>query len=946
MAEERVGAGASGARRERRLVDAAAAAVVVLAGIAIAATAPTGLRTALAAGGALLAAVVLVARERLPILRRRSAAALGEVAVAAGIAVAAAAAGHAFLALPALAAAGVAGAVAAPRRPWAVGVAVAYGALLAVLVVPDADRPEELAAGVTAVGVVFAGAVAHDLATRIELGRRRAGFEEVLRSCTERLVAAHDLHDVYAAVLDGAVATAGDGHDDTHDDATAVVLRDDGRRVVAARGRGAPDVGRDVDVPASVAPALGSHRTVLLDDGPAHELLRAVGMGGPDGTGADSDTVEQHVLVSPMVQDDRVHGIVVAVTQAPIPEVAVQALDVLADTAAIAVAEQQCSQDLHLSDARYRSLVADSPDVIAVVDVEGEVRYLSPSVAGMLGAEPDGLVRRPLQDLLHPDDVGTVAAYLARAAETGREGAGVAARVRLRNQHDGSWRAVELRGRRLRSQCGDDCPYHGRETDVEVVLNLRDVTDRVALERQLAHQALHDALTELPNRALLLDRLRQALLPGRGSGQPAALLLIDLDDFKSVNDGFGHVRGDAVLREVADRLAASLRPGDTAARLGGDEFAVVVPGARGATATQVAERVLEHLREPCTVGTQRLHLSASVGIALGAPGTEPEELVRQADIAMYDAKRSGKGRWRRFSETEHASHVVRGQRSVELRDAVERGEIVVHYQPTIDLDAGEIVGFEALVRWQHPRDGLLPPADFIPIAEASGVIDRVGIRVLGDAIEQLARWNADGSEHFVSVNVSPVQLSSDALLDVVRDHLGDHRVRADLLTLEITETALIADLQSVLGRLHQLKRLGVRIAVDDFGTGYSSLRYLEELPVDVLKIDRAFVQRLASAPPSPLTQSVLDLGRSLRLTTIAEGVEREEQVGALRRLGCHLGQGYHLGRPMDAAAATALLHAPSARANGNGNGQAPAGRATGRRATAALVPPPPASAAS
>ncbi|MHB8509691.1 MAG: putative bifunctional diguanylate cyclase/phosphodiesterase, partial [Candidatus Dormibacteria bacterium] len=431
---------------------------------------------------------------------------------------------------------------------------------------------------------------------------------------------------------------------------------------------------------------------------------------------------------------------------------------------------------------------------------------------------------------------------------------------------------------------------------------------------QMQHQAFHDALTGLPNRALLLDRLEQALARTRREvGGRVAVLFIDLDGFKYVNDSLGHTEGDRLLVDVAARIRGCLRASDTAARLGGDEFAVLVEDSDDdEDATQVADRILAAVGAPFEISGKQLHVTASIGVASSTLGEEAAaELLRNADLAMYNAKGSGKHRSRVYREEMHETAMRRLHMEADLRQAIEREEFAVHYQPIIQLQTGQLSGVEALVRWIHPQHGVIMPADFIAVAEETGQVAGIGQKVLAMAAKQLRQWQLAFPRLLpltLSVNLSGIQLLRPELSNEVRRVLESTAIPPETLCLEITETVLMGDTDATLTRLHELKALGLRIAVDDFGTGYSSLRYLRSFPIDVIKIDRSFVDGIAgSFEDAAVARAVINLGQTLRLETIAEGIETLDQVRELKALGCLMGQGYHFSRPLSADAVSRML---------------------------------------
>jgi diguanylate cyclase (GGDEF)-like protein len=432
----------------------------------------------------------------------------------------------------------------------------------------------------------------------------------------------------------------------------------------------------------------------------------------------------------------------------------------------------------------------------------------------------------------------------------------------------------------------------------------------------LTRQATHDSLTGLPNRTSLTQRLAASFgAAADRRAQHEGVLFIDVDDFKDVNDSLGHQGGDALLIELAARLNDCVRPSDLVARLGGDEFAIVVTeDDGGSTSVDVAERILDAVHRPFTVAEESLVVSVSIGVAQRRPEIkDAAELLRRADFAMYMAKGGGKGRYQLFDAKMHDTMVGRSALKSELAHAVTSGQLRLEYQPVADLRTGEILGLEALVRWQHPTLGLLPPSEFIALAEETGDIEAIGCWVLDAATHQVASWRAtmaQCSSLWVAVNLSLYQLLNPCSLAALQQILSDPDVQADNVVLEVTETALASDVDGGVAKLKTLKTLGVRLAIDDFGTGFSSLSTLANLPIDILKIDRAFVSGHVSGSPSvPMLEGILGLAHKLGLVVIAEGIEKPDQLELLRDLGCFTGQGYLLARPAPPAAVEALLRA-------------------------------------
>jgi diguanylate cyclase (GGDEF)-like protein len=417
------------------------------------------------------------------------------------------------------------------------------------------------------------------------------------------------------------------------------------------------------------------------------------------------------------------------------------------------------------------------------------------------------------------------------------------------------------------------------------------------------HQATHDTLTGLPNRALFADRVGQALAASRRTGARHAVMLLDLDRFKEVNDTLGHRYGDDLLRNVAERLTAVLRDSDTVARLSGDEFAVLLPGVGADDARELADRMLRELHQSFLLGDLTVDIEISIGVAIAPEhGDEVEEVMRNADLAMYAAKDAKTG----IVMYDPSTLVHQPKRLLllgELRRALSQpGELVLHYQPKVDLHLSELIGVEALVRWNHPQRGSVSPGEFIPIAESTGLINKLTVHVLDLALAQVRGWLDEGREIPVAVNLSPRCLLDTEMLDRIRDMLVRHRVPARLLRLEVTETAVMANPALALETLTGLHDLGIRLSIDDYGTGYSSMAYLRRLPVDELKVDRSFVLNMTSSDNDAiLVRSAIDLGHNLGLSVVAEGVEGADHVTALRELGCDIAQGYHFARPMPPA---------------------------------------------
>ena len=593
--------------------------------------------------------------------------------------------------------------------------------------------------------------------------------------------------------------------------------------------------------------------------------------------------------------------------------------------------EQVLTDGLRKSEERFRSLVRNASDGIMIARDDSTIAYESPGVERVLGYAPEARIGRPAFELVHEDDLPGVRRLLGDVSRN----PDMEATAEFRARHaDGSWRVVEAVAKNLLK----DPAIEG------IVVNYRDVTDRRSLEQQLRHQAFHDSLTGLPNRALFLDRLAHGVARTRRGHDPLAVVFIDLDDFKAVNDSLGHAAGDELLVAVAGRIRMTVREADTPARMGGDEFAILLEDAPTVEAArESANRVLEALRLPFRLPSQDIAIRASGGIAMYAsPEQSADELLRNADISMYSAKAQGKDRLVVYESAVHDAEIWRLQLRTDLQLALEREEFALVYQPVVDLETNEILGVEALLRWQHPRRGLVGPTEFIPIAEETGLIVPIGRWVLERACLQARAWRAarDGRGLDLSVNLSGRQIEDPDLVDDVRRALEKADLEPRRLTLELTESILLNDTERTIETLGRLRGLGVRLAIDDFGTGYSSLSYLRQLPVDVLKIDRSFVAVVDAGPDeAALVRSIVSLAQSLRLETVAEGIEQPGQLAELRSIGTRLGQGYFFARPLDAAeiselidGGAALLATPAARpsasgpANGRSNGRHPARR--------------------
>jgi len=540
------------------------------------------------------------------------------------------------------------------------------------------------------------------------------------------------------------------------------------------------------------------------------------------------------------------------------------------------------------SEDYFRTLVQNTADVILIVEEHNVVRYASPSAASVFGDQT--VVGMSLDTLLNIDDQDRgdgLIGLLRRRALTAAT-ADEASVERVVKRPDGQVVRVEASSRDLT----DDATVQG------VVVTLRDVTDRRRLERELTHHAFHDSLTGVGNRLLFQERVKVAVARSAHRGGIVGVLFVDIDDFKIVNDTMGHHAGDQLLVAVAERLKSVLDLPDSTARLGGDEFAALVEDISDPEEVEaVAEQIIVALSEPFLVGDVLVSGISSIGLATTADAVDEQDLLRQADLALYAAKGSGKGQWRRYQSDLHTAILKRMQIRTELDQAIKENSFEVRYQPIVELATGRTVGFEALVRWVHPQSGLIQPADFIDIAEESGLIVPLGDWVMRTAIAAAAEWR--DPERHVSVNVSVRQFRTPGFVDKVRSHLADAGLPPSRLMVEITESLLLPDEEQVWGDLGALRALGAKIAIDDFGTGYSSLSYLRRVPVDVIKIDRSFVNSIGSSEQErDLVGGIVSLAATLNLDVIAEGIETNAERDLLVELGCPMGQGYLFSPPL------------------------------------------------
>jgi diguanylate cyclase (GGDEF)-like protein/PAS domain S-box-containing protein len=754
-------------------------------------------------------------------------------------------------------------------------------------------RGEDVDVGVlSAASIVLFLLVVLRMAGLIRQQERSAERERALRQAGAALVTATSREGIHEAAIDAARALAGEDAairmcDEPEGDAQLVV--------VAAAG------GEDAHGVRFAFSTLQEWKRQRLLEGDAY-VVRSY-----ESTLRDPlrlpDGADGSVFVAPLFIRDELRGLMVVATPEELPRSEADSLRALSSQVALALESAALTEDLVIkqSEARFASLVSNSSDVVCVLDPDTTVTYASPSTSRVLGFDPGHVEGTRFADLVHPDDLTRVLQFMSPVGDAEGHTGLVEFRIRCR---DGEFVQTET----LRTSLLHDPNVRG------IVLNIRDVTERKQFEEQLSHQAFHDTVTTLANRALFHDRVTHALERQIREHEPISVLFMDLDDFKTINDSLGHAAGDQLLYEVGERLKGCLRAADTAARLGGDEFAILLEdGEEGVQAADVAERIMQMLEEPFTLEGKEVFVRASVGIATagGDRAGHVEELLRNADVAMYMAKERGKGRYQVFEPAMHDTALKRLELKADLQRAIEHQEYRLHYQPVIELETGRISGVEALVRWVHPVRGLVPPLDFIPLAEETGLIVPIGRWVLHEAcryaVELQQRFPTDPPLH-MAVNLSARQIARPELVDEVRETLAETGLDPHSLVLEITESVMMQDMDLSIERLGALKAIGVQLAVDDFGTGYSSLNYIRRFPVDILKVDKSFVDGVSEGgEASALTAAVIELASILNLKPVAEGIERADQLERLLELRCDLGQGFYFAKPLPAEELASLL---------------------------------------
>jgi diguanylate cyclase (GGDEF)-like protein/PAS domain S-box-containing protein len=594
-------------------------------------------------------------------------------------------------------------------------------------------------------------------------------------------------------------------------------------------------------------------------------------------------------------------------------EVDIALLRMVGEILASAIDHERVEQALRKSEERYTLAIRGANDGLWDWNLKTNSIYFSPRWKNMLGYSEQEISTSPDEWLgrVHPEDLDQVKVDLS----THLQGLTPHFESEHRMRHkDGSYRWMLCRGLAVRpvtvSANGPELgpPYRmaGSQTDI---------TERKQAEEQIQHDAFHDALTGLPNRALFLDRLSRAIeRSSRRPDHPFAVLFLDLDRFKVINDSLGHFIGDQLLVAISSRLNACLRSVDTAARLGGDEFVILLEDLLDTDAIQIAERIRQELNHPFILDGHETVTTASIGIVTGIGYERPADVLRDADIALYRAKALGKNRYVVFDTSLRTRAMARLELESELRSALERSEFELYYQPIQLLDSDRITGFEALLRWRSPRRGMILPVEFVPVAEETGLIVPIGEWVLGEACRQARKWQ----EQFpmdpplaINVNISGIQFAHPLLVEQVAQTLKESGLPPNHLRLEITESVIMENAEQAQNVLLKLRDLGVQLQIDDFGTGYSSLAYLQRFPIHTIKIDRSFVSRIGakneSGNASEIVKTIINLAHDLNMDSVAEGVETEEQLARLKDLNCQYGQGFFIARPLDASAAEALL---------------------------------------
>ena len=714
---------------------------------------------------------------------------------------------------------------------------------------------------------------------------RVAEAERALRRAAASLVSAKDREETYEAALVAMTEVAGTRKGGLR--ASMALASEDHWSIVVSRGEGS-GYATGLRLDAAVMESM-----LANDPGHAVQLDDTLTLDAPR-FGAC------YTVVTPLISRGQIRGALLLSTKTAVPSFVVDALESLSSDVSLAIEAMGLAEDLHRrrSEQRFQALVQHSSDVTAVLDQSGLITYISPSALSVLGHSDEELIGKDLSTIIHPED-RRVIDELAMLLVTG-QAAPKRAELRVAGTRE-SWKTLEVVITDLRHE-----PSIGG-----IVLNAHDVTGRKALEEDLRHKVLHDDLTGIANRVLFRERVEHALSSSRRFDGVTAVVFLDLDDFKTVNDGLGHDIGDELLKVMAFRLEAFLRDGDTAARLGGDEFAVLLENLYTTEdVLNACRRLMSVVNQPVPFGSREINISASIGVSLASEGSTADIVLRNADVALHHAKSAGKGHVRLFDEEMYESAFERLELKADLQHALERDELILHYQPLISMETGKLTGFEALLRWVHPTRGFISPMSFIPLAEETGLIVPIGAWVLETATRQLARWRVEvpDSDFGISINVSPRQLEDDGVVEDVRRAIDLAEIEPSSVTLELTESSGLEDVMSR-ERLIKLRSLGCEIAADDFGTGFASYAALQQLPFTNVKIDRSLIIGLSTSDQRALAQvrSIIQMGHAIGLTITAEGIEDARQRDALAVLGADKGQGYLFGKPTTAKEATELV---------------------------------------
>lgn len=758
-----------------------------------------------------------------------------------------------------------------------------------------------------AVAFLLFACLMHGMATSIERYEKTVRRQQILAATGLDLVTACDLPSIVAATIEGAQALC------AAEPAIRISL------ALAEGSDGGPPIYKVLGAAGDRADEILNSSFEIDELVPAGEELpdqrefrppvgQTVQQSEPADPAVDpTESIERSsflpgdVLLTRLSVTGVTRGVLIVETPDPIADELPAAIRALMTQVSLAVARIDLQDDTVARESaeRFEALIQSSSDLISIVSTEGNVRYQSPSVHAIFGYDSDALLGTNVVSLIHPEDADRVTTEFRQIAA--EPGSSRVCEFRLRHA-DGSWRYTETRMTNLI----DEPAVAG------VVLNTRDVTERQTLEAELRHQAFHDSLTGLANRTLFANRIEHALLASKRDGSTIAVLYCNLSGLKRVNDSLGYTAGDSCLTMAAERLETCVRGQDTVARMGGNEFGILLDRlSTPADATLAMERIMTLLRQPILLPGAEVELLPHIGIAVSIGGEESaEDMLRNGAVAMHQSRHC-EGGYALFDPQMHANAIRRIEVESELRTALAQEQFMLYYQPTIDLQTGRFTGVEALVRWQHPRRGIVPPMEFIPLAEESGLIVPLGQWAIQEACRQVRIWQKEipaDEPIALNVNLSARQLRHTNIVQDIADALDDSGLLPSRLILEITESVLMIDTTATLNRLFQLKSLGVRLAIDDFGTGYSSFAYLRRFPIDIIKIDKSFVDGVANEPTaSALVDAMIRIGKTLRLETVAEGVERTEQADCLRTLNCDIGQGYLFSRPLPSDAITTLL---------------------------------------